>query len=105
MSHAKLSPSSATRWMACTPSAVLEQSFPNKSSSYADEGTLAHALCEALLREMHNQITEAEFHQIFAEIKKSQYYDSSMFDYCENYAAFVNEQCVGEFHLFIEQKL
>lgn len=105
MAHAKLSPSAATRWMACTPSAVLAASFPNKSSSYADEGTLAHALCEALLREIHGQITKAEFDKLFAEIKKSQYYDSAMLDYCEGYAAFVNEQCVGEFHLFIEQKL
>ena len=105
MAHAKLSPSAATRWMACTPSAVLAASFPNKSSSYSDEGTLAHSLCEALLREMHGQITKAEFDKAFAEIKKSQYYDSSMLDYCAGYAAFVNEQCVGEFHLFIEQKL
>lgn len=105
MSHAKLSPSAASRWMACTPSAVLAQSFPNKSSSYADEGTLAHALCEALLREMHGQITKTEFDKLYAEIQKSEYYDSSMFSYCEDYAMFVNEQCIGEFHLFIEQKL
>jgi hypothetical protein len=54
---------------------------------------------------MHNQITKAEFDKLFAEIKKSEYYNDQMFDYCEEYAAFVNEQCVGEFHLFIEQKL
>lgn len=105
MAHAKLSPSAATRWMACTPSAVLEQSFPNKSSSYADEGSLAHLLCECILREMHGQITKAEFDIKFAEIQKSEYYDSQMLEYCENYAMFVNEQCLGDFHLFIEQKL
>jgi hypothetical protein len=91
--------------MACTPSAALAATFPNKSSSYADEGTLAHSLCEALLREMHGQITKAEFDKTFAEIQKSEYYNSQMFDYCNEYAMFVNEQCVGEFHLFIEQKL
>lgn len=105
MAHAKLSPSKATQWMACPPSVVLSESFPDKSSKYADEGTLAHSLCEVLLREMHNQITKAEFDIAFAEIKKSEYYNSQMFDYCNEYAMFVNEQCVGEFHLFIEQKL
>ncbi len=105
MAHAKLSPSAATRWMACTPSAVLEQGFPNTSSSYADEGTLAHALCEALLREMHGQITKEQFDIEFAKIKQDQYYDSTMLEYCEQYAMFVNEQCIEDFHLFIEQKL
>lgn len=44
--HALLSPSSAHRWLQCTPSAVLEESFANQSSSAAEEGTAAHALCE-----------------------------------------------------------
>lgn len=103
--HALLSPSSATRWMACTPSAVLSQNFENTSSSYAQEGTTAHELCEAILREMHGQISKAEFDVIFENIQKSKYYDSAMLDYCEQYAAYVNEQCVGDYHLFIEQKL
>lgn len=105
MSHAKLSPSAATRWMACTPSAVLEQSFENKSSSYADEGTLAHALCEVLLREMHGQLTKEQVTEELLRIEKSEYYNGQMYDYCNEYAMFVNEQCVGDFHLFIEQKL
>lgn len=105
MAHAKLSPSAATRWMACTPSAVLEQSFPNKSSSYADEGTLAHALCEVLLRDMHNQLTKEQVTEELLRIENSEYYNGQMYDYCNEYAMFVNEQCVGDFHLFIEQKL
>lgn len=44
--HALLSPSSAHRWLQCTPSAVLEESFANRPSSAAEEGTAAHALCE-----------------------------------------------------------
>ncbi|MBP2643610.1 MAG: phage-related protein [Firmicutes bacterium] len=48
--HAKLSASSSHRWLECTRSAKLEEKFPNKSSSYADEGTKAHSLAEALLR-------------------------------------------------------
>ena len=47
--HAKLSPSSAERWMTCPGSQVLSDDMPQKTSAYADEGTAAHALAEAML--------------------------------------------------------
>lgn len=103
--HAMLSPSSASRWMACTPSAVLEQNFENKNSAFAMEGTTAHALCEILLREINGFITKAEFDTQFKVIQLSEFYSPSMLEYCENYADFVNQQCIGEHHLFLEQKL
>jgi hypothetical protein len=49
MAHAKLSPSGAHRWMACPGSVGLEAAFPDQSSSYAAEGTLAHTLASAYL--------------------------------------------------------
>ena len=42
--HAKLSPSGAHRWMACSGSVVLEAAYPDKGSDYAREGTVAHEL-------------------------------------------------------------
>ena len=50
MAHAILSASGASRWMACTPSARLEEQFPDSTSEYAREGTLAHELCEFKIR-------------------------------------------------------
>ncbi|HBJ77969.1 MULTISPECIES: DUF2800 domain-containing protein [Fusobacterium] len=50
MAHAILSASGASRWMACTPSARLEEQFPDSTSEYAKEGTLAHELCELKVR-------------------------------------------------------
>jgi Protein of unknown function (DUF2800) len=47
--HAKLSPSASERWFTCPGSVVLSDGMPNKSSAFADEGTEAHALAEALL--------------------------------------------------------
>jgi hypothetical protein len=49
MSHAVLSPSAASRWLSCTPSARLELQFSDTSSDFAREGTLAHALGELQL--------------------------------------------------------
>lgn len=50
MAHSMLSPSGAHRWLACTPSAVLERQFPDQGSDAAAEGTLAHELAELKLR-------------------------------------------------------
>jgi len=44
--HAILSASSAHRWLACPPSAVVAASYPSESSPYAQEGTLAHEVAE-----------------------------------------------------------
>lgn len=48
--HSILSPSASHRWLNCTPSAMLEQEFENKTSEAAEEGTAAHAFCEHKLR-------------------------------------------------------
>lgn len=55
--HALLSASSSKRWLACTPSARLEENFPNESSVYAQEGTAAHELGEYKLRRyLHERV-------------------------------------------------
>ena len=48
-SHAILAPSGSSRWMRCTPSARLEALVPEKDTIFTREGTIAHAMAEALL--------------------------------------------------------
>lgn len=48
--HSEKGPSSSSRWIHCTPSAKLCADMPNVSTSFAQEGTDAHELCEYLLK-------------------------------------------------------
>lgn len=47
--HAKLSPSSAARWMTCPGSVTLSEGIEDKSSSNADEGSMMHAFAAKCL--------------------------------------------------------
>lgn len=48
--HALLSASSAHRWLACPPSAVAAEKYPNQDTDFTREGTLAHEVAEAMTR-------------------------------------------------------
>ena len=48
--HALLSASSAHRWLECPPSAVAAEAYPDKETSFAHEGTLAHEVAEFMAR-------------------------------------------------------
>ncbi len=49
--HAKLSPSSAARWLACPASVAMESHIPEtRASAFAAQGTCAHELAERCLR-------------------------------------------------------
>lgn len=61
--HAILSPSSAKRWINCTPSALLAEAAGSKSSVYAEEGTLAHEIAEYAL----TRYKEGEYDPIIDE--------------------------------------
>ena len=83
--HAFLSASSSDRWLHCPPSAKLCAQADDKGSTYAQEGTDAHAVCEFLLNEaLHRQAEDPREHLIF--------YDAEMQEVAEGYRDFVMEQ-------------
>jgi hypothetical protein len=49
MAHARLSPSSAERWMTCAGSVPLSDGVVDEGSEFAAEGTAAHELAEKIL--------------------------------------------------------
>lgn len=100
--HAKLSASSAHRWMNCNPSANLEREFADRTSEAAAEGSAAHALCEHKLRKALKM----------RSTRPASKYDSDEMElYTDSYVEFVLEQievakqhCADPFVL-IEQRL
>jgi len=48
--HSTFSPSAADAWLACPARRRLIQNIPEETSVYAEEGTLAHSVCEAFFR-------------------------------------------------------
>ncbi|BEG98133.1 DUF2800 domain-containing protein [Bacteroides sedimenti] len=90
--HALLSPSGAARWMICTPSAVLESQFPDKTSDAAEEGTLAHLLGETIIRNRLGRVSDKAFADAMVNIKKHKFYSPEMLDYMNAYADFVLDE-------------
>lgn len=83
--HAVLSASSSYRWLHCPPSARLCESYADKGSDYAAEGTDAHALCEYKLRKALG--LEAE-----DPTENLTWFNAEMDDCANGYAAYVLEQ-------------
>lgn len=89
--HAVLSASGASRWMACPPSARLEEQFPESQSPYAEEGTLAHSLCDLLLRKQFTVMKPSAYKRELKKIQANDFYCQAMMDHCEDYRDFVVE--------------
>ncbi len=87
-SHARLSPSSASRWLSCTPSVAFaeELGLISETSKAAEEGTIAHS------------VAEDEVRKLFAKLNGESYQEQKvgdetgeMRDHGEDYALFIKE--------------
>lgn len=94
--HAKLSASGSSRWINCPGSIVLESSFGEKESEYAEEGRLAHSVAELKLTKYFKKgIGPKKFKSAMDEFKKSPYWNKSMDDYTDDYFEFVKEKALS----------
>lgn len=88
--HALLSPSAAHRWMNCTAAPRLEATVPDSGSTYAQEGTLAHAYCAKKLKSFLGLDTAAEEKEIVQ--LDSLYHTGEMDEYTDAYKTIVLEK-------------
>lgn len=105
--HALLSPSSASRWLACTPSPRLEAQYPDQTSEFAEEGALAHSMAEIYLR-YHDDpkgLAKALKDISSKDPLYQKYYNSDLDQHAHDFANYVLELCSGDYKLEIEQRL
>ncbi len=102
--HALLSASSSHRWLNCPPSARLCESYEDKGSDYAAEGTDAHTLCEYKLKVALGIPAKDPTADLT-------YYNAEMEDCANSYAAYILEivetakQACADPVVLIEQRL
>lgn len=83
--HALLSASSAHRWLACPPSAVANEAYPDQDTEFTREGTLAHEVAELVARV--KVLGEPP-----AEGDKPEGVTQEMIECAEGYADYIQEQ-------------
>jgi len=89
--HALLSASSAHRWINCSPSARLEETFENTTNIFAAEGTFMHELGELKLRKYIGAIKEVPYKKKLKELHSNQFYNSEIEEAVEVYVTFAFE--------------
>ena len=111
--HALLSASGASRWINCTPSPRIEEKFKEKpSSSFAEEGTLAHEFGDIGLRVISGQMPKKDYNKELKVLHAHELYTPEMTVEVQKYIDFVMEEFMvankatdGGALLLIEQKV
>lgn len=97
--HAKLSASGSSRWLNCPGSVNAEKGYPNESSPFAEEGTLAHELADTCLKKSK----DAEFYvgkKITGKI-----IEKDMARYVQEYLDFVLSHETSNSKLYTEERV
>lgn len=77
--HAVLSASSAYRWLKCTAAPRFEEQFEDSTSEYAQEGRLAHAICELKVnKHFTNAVKPREYTAQLKKLKADPLYSDEM---------------------------
>ena len=93
--HALLSASSAHRWLVCTAAPRFEELFPQGTSEYAQEGTLAHSICELYARNYFSVMTKRKFNSELKKFQSNQFYSDEMLHTAEFYVQYLKERALG----------
>lgn len=117
--HAILSPSGADIWTECTPQPLFAQMFPNESTPYSEEGTIAHEIAALILSGRAGTFKGSQKHYNALlskwEATADKFYEdhpdmsgsfADMLFHAENYADYIQDQFPlnDKYELGIEEK-
>ena len=84
--HARLSASGSERWLKCPGSIRLEAPFPDSTSSYAEEGSLAHEIVELMIKHQFIEpMKPRTYSAALGKFKKHPLYQPEMLNHAETY--------------------
>lgn len=91
--HALLSASGAHRWLSCTPSAKLEDEFPDTTSGAAKEGTLAHELAEMKVRNYFypGDVSKRKLTFAIKKFRENELWDDEMLVHTDTYIDYIRD--------------
>lgn len=93
--HAKLSASSAHRWLRCTASPNYEANFPSGTSDYAEEGTVAHSVCELHARRKFLGLSTRKFNSEMRKLREHRLFSEEMIHTATAYVEYLEEKEMG----------
>ncbi len=93
--HALLSASSAHRWLVCTAAPRFEEQFPDSTSQYAAEGSLAHAVCELLTLKKFTLMSPRTYKSRLNKLNKNPLFDPEMIQTAETYLEHLTDQAMS----------
>ena len=92
--HALLSPSAAHRWLNCTPAPRLEAEMPESTSGYAEEGRLAHSVCELAARKKFTIMPQRTYNAALKKLKADPLWDDEMLATAATYVEHLTENAM-----------
>ena len=92
--HAILSPSAAHRWLHCTPAPRVEAEFPETTSEYAEEGRLAHSVCELAAKKKFTVMNNRTYNSRLKKLKADHKWDDEMLSTAATYVEHLTEHAM-----------
>ena len=93
--HALLSASSASRWLVCTAAPRFEEGLPERTSEYAEEGRLAHAIAELKVLKKSTMMSTRTYNSRLKKLQKDPSYNPEMDKTTDLYLEYISELVMG----------
>lgn len=92
--HALLSASSSERWLHCTKAPLLESTFPETTSEFAEEGRMAHSVAELYAQKKFNVMPQRKFNAERKKLEAEENYAPEMAKHAQTYVDALTEEAM-----------